>query len=345
METKLPFLHAERSRFGVTYYYVRVNRGRRIRIKGDFGTPEFLAHYHEVIATEAPPPREANPSVHPGSFGWLVTEWLKSAEWSAAAPATQSQRKAFLDQVVATLGDVPLRGIKRQQLLDERNHRRETPCSANNLVKTLRALFQWAHERGLVEENHAHRVPFIKIKSPGYRPWTMEEVETYRNCWPLGTRQRVALEVLLNTGLRRGDAIRLGPQHVADGVASIRTEKTRMEVHIPILPTLQEAIQKGPIGDTTYIARWDGKPMGRDSFSMWFHEACTVAGVPGSAHGLRKTAATMMAEAGGSERELMAFFGWSTTSQSQVYTREADKRLLAARGAERMRDMFMRQDR
>ena len=343
METKLPFLHAERSRFGVTYYYVRVNRGRRIRIKGDFGTPEFLAHYHEVVAIEAPPPPDTSDRFIPGSFGWLIKEWKKSANWTVALPTTRKHRNHFLEQLLASAGDVPFRTIKRQQILDERDRRSHTPFSANNYVKTMRALFRWATDRGYVEENYAQRVPFLKTRTPGFRPWTMEDVERFRQCWPLGTRQRVALEVLLNTGLRRGDAVRLGPQHVTDGVASIQTEKTRMEVHIPILPALQEALEKGPIGESTFIARWDGKPMVKESFGMWFGEACSVAGVKGSAHGLRKTAATIMAEAGGTERELMAFFGWSTTSQSQVYTRQADKRLLAARGAERMRAALARQ--
>jgi len=342
METKLPFLHAERSRFGVTYYYVRVNRGRRIRIKGDFGTPEFLAHYHEVLATEAPPPPDTSDRFVSGSFGWLIKEWKKSADWSAAALSTQNHRNVFLEQVISLYGDVPFRGIRRQQILEERDRRSGKPFAANNYVKTMRALFRWALDRGYVEENHAQRVPFLKTKTPGFRPWTMEDVGRFRQCWPLGTRQRVALEVLLNTGLRRGDAVRLGPQHVTDGVASIRTEKTRMEVHIPILPALQEALDKGPIGESTFIVRWDGKPMVKESFGMWFGEACSVAGVKGSAHGLRKTAATIMAEAGGTERELMAFFGWSTTSQSQVYTRQADKRLLAARGAERMKAVLQR---
>ena len=35
------------------------------------------------------------------------------------------------------------------------------------------------------------------------------------------------LDVLLFTGLRRGDAVILGRQHVRDGVATLRTEKSR----------------------------------------------------------------------------------------------------------------------
>jgi hypothetical protein len=63
--------------------------------------------------------------------------------------------------------------------------------------------------------------------------------------WPLGTRQRVWLDVLLYTGLRRGDAVRIGKQHVHNGVATLKTEKSNytVEVNLPILPTLQRRLK------------------------------------------------------------------------------------------------------
>lgn len=67
-----------------------------------------------------------------------------------------------------------------------------------------------------------------------------DDVQRYERHWPIGTKERVWLGVLLYTGLRRGDAVRLGRQHVRDGVATIRTEKTGVTVTIPILPVLDE---------------------------------------------------------------------------------------------------------
>ena len=46
-----------------------------------------------------------------------------------------------------------------------------------------------------------------------------------------------------------GDAVRIGRQHVRDGIATIRTEKTGTEVHLPILPELQEVIAR----DIVYV--------------------------------------------------------------------------------------------
>jgi integrase len=120
----------------------------------------------------------------------------------------------------------------------------------------------------------------------------------------------VWLDVLLYTGLRRGDAVRLGRQHIRDGVASLKTEKTDTLVMLPILSVLAETLAAGPCGDLTFIAGAGGKPLTKESFGNEFRQACKAAGVPGSAHGVRKIAATRAANAGATVAELEAIFGW-----------------------------------
>jgi integrase len=92
--------------------------------------------------------------------------------------------------------------------------------------------------------------------------------------------------------LRLGDAVRLGRPRVKNGIATIRTEKTGQVVVIPILPPLQASIEAGPIGELTFIASKNRRPMTKESFGNRFREACKEAPVPGSAHGLRKAGAT-----------------------------------------------------
>jgi hypothetical protein len=72
--------------------------------------------------------------------------------------------------------------------------------------------------------------------------------------WPVGTRQRVWLDVLIYTGLRRGDAVRLGRPHICKGVCTIKTEKTDTVVTLPILPPLMKTLDAGPCGELTFIA-------------------------------------------------------------------------------------------
>ena len=138
------------------------------------------------------------------------------------------------------------------------------------------------------------------------------------------------------TGLRRGDAVRLGRPHLKDGGFAIRTEKTGVEVYRPLVPDLARAIEAGPVGDLTYIAGANGRPMVKESFGNWFRSACDAAGVRGSAHGVRKLAATLMAEHGATEAQLNAAFGWQTNDQSLTYTRSANRRRLAIEGARKL---------
>ncbi len=135
--------------------------------------------------------------------------------------------------------------------------------------------------------------------------------------------------MLLYTGLRRGDAVRLGRQHICDGVATIKTEKTNIIVTLPILSVLAETLAAGPCGDLTFIAGSRGNPMTKEGFGNDFKKACKAAGVPGSAHGVRKIAATRAANAGATVAQLEAIFGWSGGRMAALYTRTADRRRLA----------------
>ena len=106
------------------------------------------------------------------------------------------------------------------------------------------------------------------------------------------------LDVLALTGLRRGDAVQLGRQHVRDGVATIRTEKTGVTVTIPILPALAVTLAAGPCGELAFICGDSRKPLTKESFGNMFRDACRAAGVAKSAHGVRKIGATRAAENG-----------------------------------------------
>ncbi len=91
----------------------------------------------------------------------------------------------------------------------------------------MRGLFRWAVKGQAREGRSDHRRRRSATpKTEGFPVWTEEHVAAYEKRWPIGTRQRVWLDVLLYTGLRRGDAVRLGRQHIRDGVGTIKTEKT-----------------------------------------------------------------------------------------------------------------------
>jgi len=179
----------------------------------------------------------------------------------------------------------------------------------------MRGLFRWAVEAEYVAANPCAGVKLPRPKNAeGFAAWTEDNISRYKAHWPLGTKERVWLDVLLYTGLRRGDAVRIGRQHIRNGIESLKTEKSgyQVEVRLPILPVLQATLAAGPTADLTFICGASGHPLTKESFGNLFRRACNEAGVQKSAHGIRKIAATRAAERGATVAQLKALFGWTS---------------------------------
>lgn len=327
-------LHRQITRHGQTVWYVRIGKGPRIRIRGIYGTPEFMANYDAAISGE----RQVSAAlVKAASLEWLIERYRDSAAWRGLSMATRRQRENILKQVIATAGNEPFTRITEATVAAGRDRRADTPFQARHFLDTMRGLFAWAEEAQHVKANPAAKVKYPTLKSgEGFPIWTEEDVAAYEARWPLGTRQRVWLAVLLYTGLRRGDAVLLGRQHVRDGIAHIRTQKTNTDVHIPLLPPLIQALRAGPTGDLTFICGASGNPLTKESFGNMFAEACRAAGVNKSAHGLRKIGATRAANNGATVAQLNAIFGWTGTQMASLYTQAADRARLAREAMDKL---------
>lgn len=333
---QLPYLNRQPGRHdnGKVYWYVRLRHGPRIPIEGEYGSPEFLAAYYAAIGGKGGKPAAPPTRASKGTLRWLIDNWKRSSDWNGNEPATKKQRDGFLQQMIAKAGDCAVEDIKREHVVAGREARQATPHAANNYLKTARALFRWAKDAQLIDTDPAYDVPFIPTKTKGFPPWTMDEVHAYRRRWPLGTTQRLALEIYINTGFRRGDAALVGWQHVRDGLIHIKAGKNKVDLYIPILPALDEALKAGPTGDMAFLVTRYGRPFVKESLGNEFKDWCRASGVMGkSAHGLRKLAATVVADNGGSEQELQALFGWTTNAMSLVYTREANRKRQALQAA------------
>lgn len=335
-----PHVVVERGRQGERIHYVRVGHGPRIRLWAPFGSQEFEREYVAILGGGTSPYRPGNLARKPaqGTLAWLVDQYRRSSYWSELKPATRRQRENILRHVLDRAGHEPYDAITRKVIQAGRDARADRPSAANNFLNTLRALFAWAIDAGHLVENPAADVKGVRRPdNGGFHTWTEGEIAQFEARYPVGTRERVAFGVLLYTGLRRGDAVMLGRQHVRNGAFSIKTEKTGTAVDFVLLPELRAILDAGPCGDLAFIAGENGRPMTKESFGNWFRAACGAAGVPGTAHGLRKAAAVRLAEAGASERQLMAVFGWSQSEMAQLYTRAASRKKLAVEAAALLR--------
>jgi integrase len=286
-----------------------------------------MANYHAAIAGETP---QRGPVAGRGTLARLVDIYQASQAWARLSGATQSQRANIYRRVCKTAGDAPYASIAQKHIKDGVAARAKTPFAANDFLKAMRGLFGWAVTNDHVTSDPTKGVNGYPHKTEGFHTWTEEEIATFETHWPVGTRERLALAILLFTGLRRGDAATLGRQHIKSGVITIRTAKTGQLVIIPILQELAEIIAATKTGDLAFIATASGAPMTTASFGNWFREACAAAGVPGAAHGLRKAFTTRLADSGASELQLNAALGWANGSrQSATYTEKANRAKLA----------------
>lgn len=323
------------TRHGKTVWYFRRGKGRRIRLKAAYGTEEFWREYQAALQGEGVPP----PTLRAcgGTLAWALGLYRESSAWLKLSKATRRQRDNIFLKVLKAGGEKPLTAYSKKVISDSYEKRAATPAAARNFLEAMRGLMRWAKQRDLIKVDPTAELKAVRPKSDGFPTWTEEEIAKFQAHYKLGTRERVAFDILLYSGLRRGDAVMFGRQHVKDGVGRMTTEKTDERVFIPIEPELAATLEAGPCGDLTFISGANRKPMVKESFGTWFRVVCREIKIEKSAHGLRKAGATRDAERGWTEAELNAKYGWRGFQMAGKYTRAVNRERVAVAAAERSR--------
>lgn len=341
MPRKLPlYVVRDRSRHGKVRFYFRKGKGKRTRLPDNYPSPAFDAAYRALLAGGDAPKvvRSTSPS---DRLQWLVDRYRESAKWAGFSLATRKQRGLIYAEVIKRGGNPRFGEIKRAHIQRGMDDRASTPAQANNFLKALRGLFDWAIVAGYVTANPCIGVERIAYKSIGYPAWTLEDARRFCERWPVGTKPRLAFELILNSGLRRGDVHMAGRQHLRSDIFTMKTAKTGAEITVRFPQSLLATIAATPTGDLHFIVKDNGEPFAsKESFGNWFSARCRDAGLKKSAHGIRKLAATVAADNGATTHELMAHFGWAKVEQAEVYTKGADRKKLGILSSSRVSDHF-----
>jgi len=321
------------------YYYLRRRGFPRVRLPGLPWSPTFMAAYESALAG----PRTAVGAgrVKPGSVAAVVAEYFDSQSFfTSKSPGTQRMRQGILERFRARYGDRPFALLPAEWielLLDEK-----PPHAARSWRATLRSLCQFAVKRRYLRADPTANIKLASVKSDGFHCWTDAEIAQFEAHYPIGTKPRLALALLLHSAQRRSDVVRMGRQHIRetpDGPALyVKQRKTGVELLIPIHPELAAVLDATPSEHLTFLVTATGKPYGDNHFSRRFREWCDAAGLPKrcSAHGLRKAACRRDAENGCSGNEIMAHSGHGTMKELVRYTKAADQARLARNALARM---------
>ena len=118
-------------------------------------------------------------------------------------PATRQKRTEILRQVLENAGAAPYKSVTKAAIVAGRERRAKTPAAANNFLAVMRALLKWAVDNDFLDASPTDGVRDLKRPNAarGFPVWTDDEIKRFRDRWPLGTRERLAFEIMATTGL------------------------------------------------------------------------------------------------------------------------------------------------
>jgi integrase len=326
-------------------YYFRRKGVPATALPGKPGSPEFVLAW-QAAAAKAPAP--IGKRSLPGSINATVEAYYQDERFKALADGTRAAHRRVLEHVrtwphptLGEYGKVLLRDIEKGHVAVMLAGLK--PFARNNWLKTLRGFFKFAVDTEVIKTDPSAEIDKTPRSEGGhFHTWTEDEVRRYEARFPVGSMARLALALMLYTGQRRSDAIRIGPQHFGVNVRGreyirVQVQKTGMkkrdeELRIPVHPELRRIIDAtNARGDLVFLVNAAGQPFSTpNSFGERMRKWCDQAGNPDCAsHGLRKAMCRRLAEAGCSASQIQAITGHKNLAEVELYVKEANRHIMA----------------
>jgi integrase len=228
---------------GRAHHYLRRSGYPRVRLPGLPWSPSFMAEYEKAMSGARTAIGAGR--IKPGSVAAVVAEYLDSqSAFGSKAAGTQRQRRGILERFRTAYGDRPFALLPPEWI--EARLDSMSPHAARNCLGTLRSLCQFALKRGYLRTDPTANIKLRPIKGDGFHTWSEDEIAQFEARHAVGTKERLALALLLYTAQRRSDVIRMGRQHIKDGVLIVKQQKTGATLAIPVHPHLQTVLDATP---------------------------------------------------------------------------------------------------
>jgi integrase len=279
-------------------------------VRGEPGTPEFIASYNEAVARKVVPPS--------GKLLSVLQGYQASEDFTGLAPRSRSDYVGKIKLIEKEFGDFPLSALTDYRTRGIFKSWRERLAvssrrQADYAWVVLARILSWGMDRGLVAANPCTRGGRLYRGSRAEKIWTTADEAAFLDRAP--SHLHLPLLLALWTGQRQGDLLRL-PWSAYDGKhIRLRQSKGGARVVIPVGAPLKAALDASPKRSTIIVTTADGKPWTPDGFRASWGKACKRAGVVGvTFHDLRGTAVTRLAIAGCTEAEIATITGHSLRS-------------------------------
>lgn len=304
---------------GKTYHYAW--RGGPA-VKGELGTPAFVASYNEAIASRIAPDGKR--------FRSAVVLYKASEAYQALAASTQRNWAPWLDRISDHFGELSIVQFDRPERIRPvirkwRAKYADKPRTADYGMQVLsRVLAYCVDPLGKIASNPCEGIKQIYSGSRSDIIWTDADIEHLKKtCSPEIAH---AVDLAAHTGLRLGDLLKLSWSHVGEDAIVVRTGKTRSEAIIPLYDALREVLARIPRRSPVILINSKNRPWA--GFGASFTKAKALAWPGGenlNFHDLRGTAATKFYIAGLPEREIAEIMGWEEESVSKIIRRYVDR--------------------
>lgn len=320
---RLPrYVKPARNRHGTVYYYLRRPGFALVRLPGSPYSTEFMDAYDAAMTGQQREPIGAA-RTQAGSVSALVIAYYDSAEFKVLKPSTQATYRNIINRFREKNGANQVSALTKSSVQQMVDSKVATPAAANNLLRMLRTLVRFALDRQMLREDPTRGVKPIRRRTTGFRTWSEEDIQRFEAAHPIGSRARTAFALLLYTGQRRSDIVKLGPQNLRANAIHLRQQKTGTFLSIPLHSALKAALDAAPTQHLTYLVAQGMKSFTPPGFTNWFRDCCVAAGIePGlSPHGLRKAMCRRLAEAGATTLQIMAITGHKNVDEIETYVR------------------------
>jgi site-specific recombinase XerD len=325
---RLKYVKRYKDRHGRVRHYFRRPGCSQVPLPGLPGSLEFMDAYQAALGA-GPAPK--HPKAGAGSFGRLVLDYFQAAPFTNLKASSQATYRFALAPLVKKHGHEKVAGLTRraaEKIISDIG--KTKPGMANLTRAVLRKVMAYAIKLDLRRDNPMDGVDAYKGGS--HHTWTDDELAAYEARWAIGTRERLAFDLLLYTDQRVGDVARMRRQDMKGSKIKCTQEKTGAEVVIEIHPTLARSIKAYPAKGMTLIGDENGRQLSRHGLSRLVVRAATDAGLPKRCvpHGIRKAMQRLLSEHGATTKENQAVSGHTTLKESERYTEAANRARLFA---------------
>lgn len=324
------YLHTYKDRHGQERAYYNEPGKPKVALSLPLYGEQFWAEYHRAKAGSQESKSIGEVRTVSGSIADLVSRYFASPEFTSLAESSKRVFRRQLERFREQHGHRSVKLLDRATLKTIIGNMHDRPNAANKLLDRLKVLLNFAVEIGMIKTSPATGMKGFKVISEGFHTWTEAEVARYEARHPLGSKARLAMALMLFTGQRRSDAVRMGWQHIGGNLIKVRQQKTKAFLEIPLHPQLKAVLEQTPKSNMTFLLTEFGKPFTANGFGNKMRQWCDEAELPEcSSHGLRKLMATKLAEAGCSTEQIKSITGHVSDREVSRYTKAASQKRLS----------------